>query len=41
MVWGHLVSRQHDPEEAAEAARQVRTPLWVRARGAIFWARKS
>ncbi|MGE5597305.1 MAG: class I SAM-dependent methyltransferase [Hyphomicrobiales bacterium] len=39
-VWAHLVSRAHDPEEAAEAARQVRTPLWVRARGAVMWGRK-
>jgi SAM-dependent methyltransferase len=39
-VWAHLVSRAHDPEEAAEVARQVRTPIWVRARGAVIWARK-
>ncbi len=37
-VWTHLVARQVPDEDARTAARQVKTPLWVRAKGAVMWA---
>jgi SAM-dependent methyltransferase len=39
-VWMHLVARMIEPSVAEAVARKVRTPLWVRARGAVIWARK-
>ncbi len=39
-VWSHLVSRQVSDADARRAAAQVKTPLWVRAKGAITWATK-
>ncbi len=40
-VRGHLAARQVEPELARETAAKVETPLWVTARGAFAWARKS
>ncbi len=39
-AWTYLVARQVDPGDARDAARACRYPLWVRARGAMFWARR-
>lgn len=39
-VWSHLVSRQIPSVDAQRAAAEVKTPLWVRAKGAITWATK-
>ncbi len=39
-AWTYLVARMVNPGDAREAARACRYPLWVRARGAVFWARK-
>jgi SAM-dependent methyltransferase len=39
-VWNYLVARQTDPAEARLAAERATLPLWVRAKGAVIWARK-
>jgi SAM-dependent methyltransferase len=39
-VWRHLVARMVEPAAARHAAESVRTPLWVRAKGALVWAHK-
>lgn len=40
-VWSFLVARQYDPAAAEAASQQVRYPLWVRARGAVVWAKRA
>ncbi len=39
-VWNFLVARQYDAAAAEAASKRVRYPLWVRARGAVVWAKK-
>jgi len=39
-VWAYLRGMQVPPEQAEDVARRVQTPLWVRKRGAVVWARK-